>query len=172
VLARNRYCDAKQTFHLRGEARDREDYFNSKLLQTSGGLQGMAQRLFDLSRMKRKSKLTRDLIDAEDGCLEAKAAAIEGGWQLDNRIHEANAKYAGDYHPVQKIYAEGAPLKGLDEGSASSGGYLSNWEGILQVNAPRERIEHWRQMVSEYQGIPESSATPPDRDSLEEDESN
>lgn len=120
--------------------------------------------------MERISKLTRDLINAEDGCRKAKAAAIEGGWQLDDRIHEVNAKYASDYHPVQKIFAEGAPLKDSNEGSASSQGYLSSWEGKLQASAPRERIEDWRQMISESQRVPELNATPPDRDSWEEDE--
>jgi hypothetical protein len=123
VAARNPLCRAETEFQARGQASDREDYVISQVLRNFSELQDTAQELINLNYMERISRLTRDFIDAEDGCEKAKAVAINDGWVLDDQIDNDDGREVYDYHPIQNILVKGAPLKRFAEGFAFDGGY-------------------------------------------------
>lgn len=95
------------------------------MLRNFSELQCTAQELINnLNYRERISRLTRDLIDAEDGCREAKAVAINDGWGvLDDQINNDDGRDVYDYHPIQDILVEGAPLEKSAEDFALDGGY-------------------------------------------------
>ena len=106
----------------------------------------MPQEEFDLLWVEHNSTLTRALIHAEEAFKTARAAAINGGCQLDDP--DASS--------------------GVDDDDDE--GYPPSQEAIWTANAPEEMIEGWRMSVADISDFPDYSAASVELDSRDRDE--
>jgi len=146
VRAKNRLTWAQWEFDLRDETRDREHYWNERDLRRSGGTEGIPEEKFDLLWVEHNSKLTRELIDAEEAFKTARIAAVKGGCELDDP--DASSVFEDDENE----------------------GYPPSREAAWKAHAPKAMIEGWRQSIPAVSDIPNTSAASPELDSQDGDE--
>jgi len=103
VRAKQRLNWAQREFDLRDETREREQYWNDRDLRRSGGTEGLPQEEFDVLWIEHNSKLTRALINAEEAFKTARAAAVNGGCELDETDASSIFKDDGDGRVIHRV---------------------------------------------------------------------
>lgn len=146
VRTKRRLAWAQWEFDLRDETREREQYWNDRDLRRSGGNEGMPQEEFDLRWVEHNSKLTRQLIDAEEAFKAARIAAVNGGCQVDDP--DASSVFEDD----------------------DTKGYPPSREAIWKADAPKGMIESWRKSIPDASGITDTSEVSPEPDSQDGDQ--
>lgn len=127
---RDAYEDAKHEllaatieFDNRESTRTYEQYQNNVSLQESGGAEGDTPESFDLLWVQKNRDLTRKLIEAEEACADAKAAAVHAGVEP---YDDQQSSAFGD----------------------EDGAYPASCEEALVSSAPVQHVTYWLDTVS------------------------
>lgn len=75
---------AQAEFDRRDKQRDRENYSNTRALRRSNGAESIPQVVFDQQWVVRIATLARQLTEAEETFSNAKVAAVNAGWHLND----------------------------------------------------------------------------------------
>lgn len=121
--AKKRLARAKWAFNLRDETRSQAAFENKAKLKRSKGAKGIPQEEFDVQWVDHISRLTRNLIDAEEHFRKTRLAAIRGGVSINGS--EARSLFDND----------------------RSEGYPPSWDEEVIADLPKEKIEEWVQAL-------------------------
>lgn len=124
ATAKHQLQKAQEEFDARDKTRGADQVLNERMQRRSGGTAGFPQAEFDVRWVAHNMKLTRQLIERENAFRRAKAAALEGGYDL--RDSDASS--------------------GFD--NARNDGYPPAWEILRRIDAPVDDIEAWLQSVT------------------------
>lgn len=115
--AKHELLAATIEFDNRESTREYERYQNESTLQHSGGEEGDAPESFDLLWVQKNQDLARRLIEAEEVCAHAKAAAVQAGTELyDDQQSPAFGDEDGAYSAsCEEAMVSSAPEKQVIE---------------------------------------------------------
>lgn len=144
--AKKRLARAKWAFDLRDETRSQAAFENKAKLKMSNGAKGIPQEEFDVRWVDHISKLTRNVINAEEYFRKTKLAAIRGGCSINDS--EAKSVFDND----------------------RSEGYPPSLEEEWGADIPKEKIKEWAQSLETVSPHEEVIFMPSESDLQEDDD--